>query len=90
MALTKLFRVECLIKGVPVWRNTEIGLFSQQNSKNCIYFGELPKTGILSDTEILYFEGRNTAKFQYCLNSGLTLCQGVDILVPRSDQSLNT
>ena len=57
-----------------------------------VYFGGLRKTGILSDTEILYFEGPNTAKFQsyghwYCLNSSLGLCPGVnDMLVPKSDQ----
>ena len=33
--------------------------------KNCIYFGGLRKTGILSDTEILYFEGQNTAQLQH-------------------------
>ena len=31
---------------------------------DCIYFDGFRITGILSDTEILYFEGRNTAKFQ--------------------------
>ena len=53
--------------------------FLNRIRKNCIYFGELRKTGILSYTEILilYFEGRNTTKFHYCWNSGLTLCQGV-------------
>ena len=60
--------------------------------KNCIYFGGLRKTGLLSDTEILYFVGRNTAKFQsyghlYCLNSSVSLCQGVNnILVPKPDK----
>ena len=32
--------------------------------KNRIYFGGYRKTGILSYTEILYLEERNTAKFQ--------------------------
>ena len=50
--------------GVPIRGNTEIGLFSQRNSEKCIYFGALRKTGMLSDTEILYFGGQNTAKFQ--------------------------
>ena len=63
---------------------------STEFGKNCRDFGGFRKTGKLS--EILYFGGRNTAKFQsyghcYCLNSGVSLCQGVNnVLVPRSDQ----
>ena len=63
--------------------------------KNCTYFGGLWKTGILSYTEILYFEGRNKAKFKsywhwYYLNSSVSLCQGANnILVPKSDQQSN-
>ena len=59
--------------------------------KNCIHFGGCRKTGILSDTKSLYFEGRNTAMFQsyghrYFLNSCVSLCQEVNnILVPISD-----
>ena len=58
-------------------------IFATKFGKNCIYFGVLRKTGILSETEILYFEGRNTAKFQsyehwYSLNSNVSLCQGVN------------
>ena len=56
-------------------------IFSTENWKNCIYFGGLRKTGLLSDTETLC---PNTAKFQSYRHCP---CQGVNnILVPKSDQ----
>ena len=42
----------------------KLAYFLKGIRKNCIYFGGLRKKGILSDTEILNFEGQNTAKFQ--------------------------
>ena len=54
-------------------------------------FGGFRKTGLLSDMKMLYFEGRNTPKFQsyghlYCLNRSVTLCKEVnDNLVPKFD-----
>ena len=44
---------------------TKLAYFLNKIRKICIHFGGLRKTGILSDTEILYFEGRKTAKFQF-------------------------
>ena len=78
--------------GVPYGGTRKLAYFLNGIKKSCIYFGGLRKTGILLDTKILYFEGLNTAKFQYnghwyWLNSSVSLYQGVnDILVPTSAQ----
>ena len=39
----------------------KLAYFLNSIRKNCMYFDRLRKTGILSDTKILYFEGRNMA-----------------------------
>ena len=41
----------------------KLAYFLNGMRKNCIYFGGIRKTEILSDTKILYFEGLNTEKF---------------------------
>ena len=53
--------------------DTEIGLFSLLNSEKLYIFDRFRKTVMLSEKEILYFEGQNTVKFKchehrYCLN----------------------
>ena len=51
--------------GVVLYGGTQkLAYFPNEIRKNCIYFGGFRQTGILSDTKIVYFEGRNTAKFQ--------------------------
>ena len=42
--------------GNPIRQNTESSLFSQQKSEKLIYIGKFWKKGILSVTEILFFE----------------------------------
>ena len=52
--------------GVVLYGGTQkLAYFLNGIRKNCVYFDGLRKTGILSDTEILYLNGgMNAAKFQ--------------------------
>ena len=50
--------------GSSIRQNTEIGLFFQWNSEILDILWRIRKTGISSDTEILFFEVRSKAKFQ--------------------------
>ena len=57
-------RNDGLLRGFRDGRTRKLAYFLNGIRENFIYFGGLRKTGMLSDTEILYFEGRNTVKFQ--------------------------
>ena len=74
------------------WGCTQGGVLYSETGKSPYFLNIIRKTEILSDTGILYFEGRNMARFQshrhcYCLDRSATLCRGPnDVLVPKSDQ----
>ena len=52
----KTIYLKLYLGGVLKGRNTEIGLFSRRNSEKLYIFWRISETGIVADTEILYFD----------------------------------
>ena len=48
-------------RSFPCGGTRKSAFFSTEFGNNCVHFGGFRKAGILSNTEMLYFEERNTA-----------------------------
>ena len=51
--------------GDPIRRNRVIGLFSRRNLEKSVTFWRITETGILPETEIVYFDGHLTDNLKY-------------------------